>query len=78
MDKNKIQERLAEGTDATILSTPFSTLLLRVMAKAALKGNAKLTIIVADNLSDYDIDTIRAEAPRNVAFDYSRISYQMP
>ena len=78
MDRNKIEERLSEGSPSTVLSTPFSVLKLRNMAKAALRGNVMLTIIVGDNLNDYDIDNIRAEAPRNVAFDYSRCSFPHP
>ena len=78
MDRNKIETRLAEGSPSTVLSTPFSVLKLRDMAKAALRGNVMLTVIVGDNLNDYDIDNIRAEAPRNVAFDYSRCSFPQP
>lgn len=78
MDKSKIETRLSEGSESTVLSTPFTTLMLRNMAKAAFRGNTKLTIIVGDNLADWDVDSIMAEAPNNVAFDYSRCNFHKP
>lgn len=75
MNKDKIENRLAEGNEAIVLSTPFSTLKLRTLAKSALQGNTKLTIIVGPNLTDTDIDNILAEAPAHVIFDYSQCKF---
>lgn len=75
MDKSKIETRLSEGSGSAVLSTSFSRAALIKLARAAYDGNTTLTIIVGDNLSDWDIDKIREEAPRNVVFDYSRCNF---
>lgn len=75
MNKNKIINRLEDGYPATVRSMPFSVLLLREMAKAALRGNTMLTIIAEENLSDTDIDNIISEAPAKVHIDYSRCKF---
>lgn len=64
-----IENILLKGASVIIPSKHFSTTNLRMFAKAAQRGNSKLHIIANPELSDYDIEQIVAEAPKNIIID---------
>lgn len=75
MNKSKIKDWLEDGCGATIPSMPFCLNELRKLAKAAMRGNTTLTIVVGDELTEADIKSILDEAPKHINFDYTHCKF---
>lgn len=76
MNKSKIKDRLEQGCESTVRSKPFCLNDLRNLAKAAARGNTRLTLVVEDELTDADIKSIFDEAPTHVHFDYTHCKFE--